>query len=425
MTVRIITPLSWLSWTAVSCLTGLFIYRLAAPFIPFKDKKWAKPILYVLFTGSAGMVIWVGDPNLVFTMLVFFPCFLLCTRGELPQRLSLALIFFCLIMAVCAILDTYLKLAVYYDQITRLLRPVIFGGLYFLLRKRLPPEPPKLSRRLWRLMLGLAAMPFLSILAVVALSYNSTASLLAESQALWQGLMVLPTVLGSALVLLLALLTLADYERLQQQEQLAALRELYYQNLQREQKQVRTLRHDLRNHLAALQGLLKGGQTAKALDYIDQLEISPAFTGTRRLCAHEAANAVLAAKLEEMERLGLLPDVQVALPERLNISDADLCALLGNALDNAMEAAGKTQDKHIVLRCRVEKNVLMLKVTNALTGEERDDLRSTKAHRTHHGFGLPGMREIAGRYGGSLEAGPRNGRFELLACLPVTAPAAE
>ena len=289
MTVRIITPLLWLTWLAISCLNGLFIYKLAVPFIRFKEKKWAKPILFVLFTGSAGMVIWVGDPNLAFTLLVFFPCFLLCTQGELPQRLSLALIFFCYIMAVCAMIDTYLMHVDTYDLLTRLLRPVVFGGLYCLLRKRLPPEPPKLSRRLWRLMLGLGAMPFLSIVAVVALSYNIHESLL----------VVLPMVLGSALLLLLALLTLADYERLQQQERLAALRELYYQNLRREQNQVRSLRHDLRNHLAALQGLLEDGQTTKAIDYVNQMGDSPAFAGSRRLCEHEAANAVLSAKLAQ------------------------------------------------------------------------------------------------------------------------------
>ena len=419
MIVRVITLLSWV---AISCLNGLVIYKLAAPFIPFKAKKWARPILYILFTGSAGMVIWVGDPNLAFTLLVFFPCFLLCTQGELPQRLSLALIFFCYIMAVCAMLDTYLMHVDAYDLLTRLLRPLIFGGLYFLLRKRLPPDSPKLSRRLWRLMLGLGAMPFLSIVAVVALSYNLYESLLAQNQSLRQGLVVLPMVLGSSLLLLLALLTLADYERLQQQERLASLRELYYQNLRREQNQVRSLRHDLRNHLAALQGLLEDGQTTKAIDYVNQMGDSPAFAGSRRLCQHEAANAVLSAKLEEMERLGLIADMQIALPEQLSISDVDLCALLGNALDNAMEAAVKVSDKRITLRCRVEKGMLMLKVTNALTGEETAELHSTKADSAQHGFGLPGMREIAGRYGGSLEAGPHEGRFELLACLPVTVP---
>lgn len=72
-------------------------------------------------------------------------------------------------------------------------------------------------------------------------------------------------------------------------------------------------------------------------------------------------------------------------------------ALLGNALDNSMEAAVKAPDKRITLRCRVEKGMLMLKVSNALTGEETAELRSTKADSSRHGFGLPGMREIAGR----------------------------
>ena len=64
---------------------------------------------------------------------------------------------------------------------------------------------------------------------------------------------------------------------------------------------------------------------------------------------------------------------------------------------NTKEAAVKAPDKRITLRCRVEKGVLMLKVSNALTGEETAELRSTKADSARHGFGLPGMREIAGR----------------------------
>lgn len=45
----------------------------------------------------------------------------------------------------------------------------------------------------------------------------------------------------------------------------------------------------------------------------------------------------------------------------------------------------------------------MLKVTNVLTGDERDDLATTKTDKKHHGLGLSGMREIAQRYGGTLE----------------------
>ena len=95
---------------------------------------------------------------------------------------------------------------------------------------------------------------------------------------------------------------------------------------------------------------------------------------------------------------------QVSLPACLLISEVDLCALLGNALDNAMEAAEKSGNPVIHVRCRVEKGLFMLQVENALAGDETPDLATTKADKTAHGFGLPGMREIAQRYGGSLEA---------------------
>ena len=61
----------------------------------------------------------------------------------------------------------------------------------------------------------------------------------------------------------------------------------------------------------------------------------------------------------------------------------------------------------------------MLRVANTLGGAVRPDLATTKADKTAHGFGIPGMREIAERYGGSLDAGVRDGRFELVVCLPL------
>lgn len=63
--------------------------------------------------------------------------------------------------------------------------------------------------------------------------------------------------------------------------------------------------------------------------------------------------------------------------------------------------------------------MLMLKVTNALAGDERENLATTKADHKRHGFGLAGMREIARRYGGTMETETDSGRFVLLVCLPL------
>jgi len=233
------------------------------------------------------------------------------------------------------------------------------------------------------------------------------------------GLAVLPFVLLTSLVLLSAVLTLADHERLEQADRLASLRKSYYQGLRREERQVRQLRHDLRNHLTAVRGMLEAGNAEKALGYLDDISGSPALRGARRFCENETANVVLAAKAEEMERKGLTGNFAAALPKDLPVADTDLCALLGNALDNAIEAAEGAADKTVTLRCRAEKGLFMLRVENAVGGGIRPDLSTTKADKTAHGFGIAGMREIAARYGGTLEAQAEGGRFELVACFPL------
>lgn len=399
---------------------GLFVYLLTSPFVAFRKGRWPRLVLLLLYSGSCGMVIWIGDPNMIYTMLVFFPCFFLVTQGQFAHRLALAMISFCYIMSACAMIDSYAYMADGYDYIVRLLRPVAFGGIYFFFRKRLPCEPVSLSSGMWKLMLGLSAMPFFSLVAVVGLTYYHYESVLVDIVSKNQGLAVLPAILLGCLLLLRAILALADYERLQSESQLSALRELYYQSLQREQSQVRTLRHDMRNHMSVLLGLLERGETVKAEEYVGELIGSPALSGGRHICAHPAANAVLSVKLGELERLGIPADYQVSLPEDLSISDTDLCALLGNALDNAMEACAKVKTPDIKLRCRVEKGMLMLMVSNPLPGDEKPGLVTTKADGKNHGFGLPGMAEIARRCGGSLDTGTKDGRFQLIACIPMS-----
>lgn len=80
---------------------------------------------------------------------------------------------------------------------------------------------------------------------------------------------------------------------------------------------------DLRNHLTAVRGFLEQGDEQGAIGYLDQIAGSPALRGTRRLCENEAANAVLTAKAEAMEREGVAADFAVFLPRDLPVADMD------------------------------------------------------------------------------------------------------
>lgn len=424
-----LTPYNWL-WSLSPFLGGFFAYWLCAAFLPVKPKWWWKLLLWLTFGCSSSMVIWVGDDNLLFTLPPFYALVLLCTQGNRVGRLTVCSIFFCMIMSISALLDTYVEpIAVAQglfqfhscqdDVLVRVLRLLLWGLLWLLLRRRLPQEPPKLTPRLWRMAALLAAMPLSAMTAVVLLTYQKYDSLLLHGVTMNLGLAVLPFVLLTSLALLFLLMTLDDAQRLEQEQHLASLRESYYQALQREQTQLRSLRHDLRNHFTAIQGLMETGEWGRAADYLQKVAGSPALDSGLRLCENETANVVLAAKLRAMERVGVQGSFAVTLPATLPIGDPDLCALLGNALDNAMEAAEQAQDKNVILRCRVEKGLFMLRVENAVEGTLNPDFSTTKADKSAHGFGLAGMREIARRYGGSLEARSENGRFELVACLPL------
>lgn len=92
----------------------------------------------------------------------------------------------------------------------------------------------------------------------------------------------------------------------------------------------------------------------------------------------------------------------------------------GERHTNAIEGVQNAAVKKITLRCRVDKGLLMLRLENPVGGEVNPDLSTTKADKTSHGFGLPGMREIAQRYHGTLEAEVKNGRFLLVVCFLVS-----
>ena len=398
--------------------SGLFIYLLFVRLLPTRHSWVGRTLLLCTFAGSSLLPIWVGDNNLQFIFPIFVVCCMLGTQGSWTGRLAVIFTFFCMELSICAMVDSYLKAVQWYDELTRVLRPVLFALIYLILRRILPEDGINLPERLWKILLGLSTMPLCALLSIVLLTYlPQYDSVLVSQVANRLGVAVLPFVLLTSFVILLTTMTLADHEQLERGRQLAKMRESYYQNLNQQEKQIRHLRHDMRNHLMAIQGMIARGSVEQADDYLSKLLDSQALRGGNRICRNETANAVLLAKQDNMQQYGLEADFRVELSEQLGIAPPDLCALLGNALDNAIEAAKDAEDRRIVVRCRCDKGIFMLKVVNSFSGERFSDLRTTKPDKHLHGLGLAGMRDIARRYDGTLETTFSGKTFELTACL--------
>lgn len=122
-----------------------------------------------------------------------------------------------------------------------------------------------------------------------------------------------------------------DAERLRRAEMLA----VQQRGLERRMDEARAARHDLRQHWAALGGMLEAGDASGALAYVRRAANSRAVDEPLRWCANPAANAVLAYYLEKAHELGARTDVRVQLPERLPQPTTDVVVVLGNLLENA------------------------------------------------------------------------------------------
>ncbi len=403
-------------------LNGIFIYQLFSCFALVKDSLFWKGMLYLVFAGSNAMVIWMGDHNLILTFPVYLAVCLCCTKGDHFGRLAVTFTFFCMEMSVCALIDTYISWddPVLYRNLTTIGRTVIFPLIYILLNRKLSEREISLSERLWKIIFGLSVMPLCSLLAVVSLTDNTFYGNIAPSMLKSLGIAVLPFTFLTSFVILSTIVEFVNYEKLQKAQQLYEMRESYYYNLKQQEKSIRLLRHDMRNHLAAVLAMLTGENTEQAVNYLKELLNSTALQGCRQFCSNETANAVLQAKADSIMQLGLEYDFHVEIPESISVSDMDLCSLLGNALDNAARAGACADDHRIVVRCRCDKGLFMLKVTNAYKGELYEDLRTTKTDKEHHGMGLSRMREIASGYGGYLKTNIADGRFELIVCLPIS-----
>ena len=304
--------------------------------------RWIVP--YLVIGAALGMPTWAGDGNPLYYFPFLLAAFLIGYGGRLAARLVVGMIFFEWIIAWSMIVDTRAVLpgsAGYWGAMAWKL--AMWAAVWLLMRRVFrDSKQVALSGRLWALLGLLALSPLLSELAfsmwdIRAYTLDGTDALI--DAAFYT---LLPFVFVSAIALLFAVVLLSRHQALEQEHQIADMRELYYQGIRREQEQVRRLRHDMRNHLTALSGLLERGRmTARwnmcaACSGVSPPAPDAASSGAGRFTENDTVNIVLSAKARDMEQARLIADINVSLPENLPIADPDLCALFGNAVDNAI-----------------------------------------------------------------------------------------
>lgn len=195
--------------------------------------------------------------------------------------------------------------------------------------------------------------------------------------------------------------------------------ERQYREMVHTWEEIRKLQHDMKNSFQLLYGLLEQGKTEEALGWLKQE--NAALAGGPDVIRTQSAlvGTMLNGKLNYARSMGLSVSTKI-LASFSGIGERDLCRLLGNLLDNGIEAAVRTEKKTLDLVLQGDESRLLIEVENAadhpLVLEDRR-AQTDKEDRVRHGWGIRIIGQIAEKYGGTVRVENREGTVAVLVLL--------
>ena len=204
-----------------------------------------------------------------------------------------------------------------------------------------------------------------------------------------------------------------------------------YQNklMSNEMKEVQNIymtmrgwRHDYHNHMQSIKAYLAKDNISEAKKYLDNLEVDLDDIKLLFDTGNFNVDAILNAKVSLALDNGIKCDYKAVIPKKLSVSDIDLCVLIGNLIDNAVEACRKLPADEQFLRLYIStfKEQLYISVTNATNEVVRkldDEYISNK--RGDHGHGLKRINNIVDKYDGYINSKNEPGVFVTEIMLPL------
>jgi sensor histidine kinase YesM len=198
-------------------------------------------------------------------------------------------------------------------------------------------------------------------------------------------------------------------------EQQLELQGEHYETLQKRTEDTIMVRHDLRHHLSVIKSYIRTGEAEKLSEYISEYESSLPDDTKTAFCANYAVNSILRHYIAIAQKEGVRIDVHLELPEKLGVSDSDLCIIFGNCVENAVEACRKikTDEKFIKINAGQTGKMLAITIDNSFDGEinkNGDVFLSRK--RDGEGIGISSVKAVAQRYGGETRFETKGNIFQ-------------
>lgn len=401
-------------------------------FLPLR-KHWILKIAAFLICGYlADSIIYSNDFGSLFgTMLAFFVYILLFYRGTWMEKLSLLLVFYPALIAVNYLMldvggrlfmtfthatfeetmkDSKLMLiSTMFHTVSLLFRMLFWIAAWLILRKFLSKLPSHLNVRTWLIIDMLMSASFVAIFTIIYFMPENTA--------------IVYPICGASIFSSFGCMYLASYiynsmqtaYRLQHMES----QQNYYRQRLKDEERIRSIYHDMKNHLLVLEGNQGTDATRKmAQELRSQIADYENYIHT----GNDFLDIIIRDKAEKAREKHIDFSAMIDFSNIDFIEPLDISTLFGNGIDNAIEASEKLPEEKRVILVRAGKvqDFISILIENNCSDEIRTGSQTTKADKFLHGFGISNMKKAAEKYNGTCTTTQTNGKFTLKILLPVT-----
>lgn len=197
----------------------------------------------------------------------------------------------------------------------------------------------------------------------------------------------------------------------------------HYEEVETMYRKMRGWRHDYHNHIQVLKAHMEMKDYEEASCYLDMLNHDLSMVDTVIKTGNVMVDAILNSKLSMMKEKNIHIDVTAIVPSEVPFSGIDLSVLIGNLLDNAMEACVKQENednRFIRIYIDIVKKQLYIAITNSMDGRaKKAGMKYLSSKGGIHGFGLLRIDGIVRKYGGFINRQNEEGVFATEVMLPI------
>lgn len=419
--------LNWL----ITLTFGTLIFLIIERFLTFRFQiRSAKLIAIILLGTCSNIVVYPGETT---GTVGFFLCFilflLLAFREKTYLKLSIAIIIFPVIAAanyVTQDIGSIIWLYVFHKNMSVLASTVLHTAtlalripfwyfVFICVRKWIAFGAKTLTWKMWGILDMISLTSFIGIISVI---YKTTS---------YDSYTAYPTCIACVITSLgcCGLLTyMTKAARAEMELQAYQYQQTYYRELEQNQQTVRRLRHDMKNHLNIIGTFLREHETEEAESYLK--ELTREFSVSAKIyCKNSIINAVLNSKEQLAKDAEITCQFFIDLEDVPTIEDIDLCSLLSNTLDNAIEAnrfIPDVRERKMTVKARYSNHFFSYQIENTKTNGIRMKngmIQTSKPNTVNHGIGLQNVKNIVEKYSGDFNLSYNADTFTVTVLIPL------